>query len=171
MPDKQKPGFLRGRHFTEYVSEARSLETAGLLREAEVLLSALVEATEADSAATRGGVAPWYYERLAILYHKQRRYEEEVRIVERFASRRHVPGVGPAKLAERLEQTRRLYLGPDTRPPANLDRFTEEVLLAEPVISREVDLVAALRAARGFDGRPVLKPDAPLRVRDGAVKA
>jgi len=46
----------------------------------------------------------WYYEQLAILYAKQKDRTTEIAILERYDSQRHAPGVGPSKLAARLEK-------------------------------------------------------------------
>jgi hypothetical protein len=53
-------------------------------------------------------VAPWYYEQLAILYRKEKQYQQEVAILERYASKPKAPGVGPEKLAARLEKAKEL---------------------------------------------------------------
>src|SRR5512137_2485767 len=88
------PGFLDGRHFTEYVDDVKRLRHDGKNDEAIALLVRLVSATEADAIAHGYGVAPWYYEQLAIAYRKLYRREEEVRILQRFAEQPHAPGVG-----------------------------------------------------------------------------
>jgi hypothetical protein len=71
---------------------------------AETLLLRLIDATE-DQARTEGhGVAPWYYEELAILLRKQKRSDDEIAILQRFARAPKAPGVGPFRLAIRLEE-------------------------------------------------------------------
>ncbi len=99
-------GLVRGRHFTEYVEEVKSLRRNGRADEAETLLLELVDATESESRATGLGVAPWYYEQLAILYSKQGEPEREIAALERFARQKHAPGVSPPRLLERLEKKR-----------------------------------------------------------------
>jgi hypothetical protein len=76
----------------------------GQLAEAEMLLVKMVGATEAQAKATGCGVAPWYYEQLAIFYRKQKRYDAEIEILERYGKAPKAPGVGPYKLAIRLEE-------------------------------------------------------------------
>jgi hypothetical protein len=61
-----EPGYYDGRHFTTYVSDVKNLKKSGELEKAEKLLLELVEATEAQSAAEESGVAPRYYEELAV---------------------------------------------------------------------------------------------------------
>ena len=98
----EQPGLYRGRHYTEYPDQVRSLKRAGRLEEAERLLLGLIDAVEAESRAERLGVAPWYYEQLAIVYRKQKNRVREQEILERFARQRHAAGVKPAKLLQRL---------------------------------------------------------------------
>ena len=100
----QKAGYVDGRHFTEYVDTVKDLKRRGLLDQAAALLMRLIEATEAEDRSQRMGVAPWYYEQLAVIYHKQKRTDDEIGVLERFAKQRHAPGMGPAKLLSRLDK-------------------------------------------------------------------
>jgi hypothetical protein len=102
------PGACRGRHYTTYVEEAKELKRSGKLAEAETLLLELVKATEAEDKKERRGVAPWYYQELALIYRKRKDYVSEVKILERFAKQRHGPGVSPPLLLERLAKARAL---------------------------------------------------------------
>lgn len=72
------------------------------------LLLTMVDATEKEAGKTRAGVAPWSYEKLAIIYRKQKQYQKEVGILERFERQPKAPGVTPQKLAERLIKARHL---------------------------------------------------------------
>lgn len=97
-------GMLRGRHYTEYVEEVKELRRSGRTEEAEQLLLELIAATE-DEARAEGagwGVAPWYYEQLAILYSKRGEKEREIAILERFAHQPRAPGRATPALLERL---------------------------------------------------------------------
>jgi len=98
----EKSGFVDGRHYTAFVEDVRTLKRAGQVDKAIALLLRLVDATEAEAEAKRWGVAPWYYEQLAILYAKTKQFDAEIKILERYASQRKAPGAGPSKLAERL---------------------------------------------------------------------
>jgi len=90
----------------------RELLRAGETAEAERILLECVEATEREGAVVLPGfrkplgVAPAYYERLAILYAKQKRYADELAILERYAEQPKAPGVGPKKLKARLAKAR-----------------------------------------------------------------
>ena len=99
-------GYVDGKHFTEYVEQVKGLKRAGDVDSAELLLLRLVDATESESAADGWGVAPWYYEQLAIVYRRQRLYDKEVALLERFAAQKHAPGVSPGQLMERLNRAR-----------------------------------------------------------------
>ena len=50
-----------------------------------------------------GIVAPWYYENLAIIYHKQKNALAELAILDRYFRQPHAPN---PKLQERLEKAR-----------------------------------------------------------------
>ena len=89
------PGFVRGRHYTEYVDEVRALRRSGDGQQAEELLVALVDATESEARENQWGVAPWYYEQLAICYRKRGEAAAEIAILERFARQPQPPGARP----------------------------------------------------------------------------
>ena len=61
-------GLVDGRHYTTYVEDVRTLKRANQLDAAIALLLILVDAAEAEASANGWGVAPWYYEHLAIIY-------------------------------------------------------------------------------------------------------
>ena len=100
------PGFYEGRHYTKYVEAVEELKRRNESQEAEKLLLSLVAATEAESNVKNWGVAPWYYEQLAIIYRQQQNPQQELKILERFARQQHAPGDKPAKLLERLGKVR-----------------------------------------------------------------
>ncbi len=104
----REPGAYRGRHFTTYVEEVKELKRAGRIDEAEALLLQLVEATEAEDKREKLGVAPWYYQQLAMIYRKRKDYVAEVGVLERFAKHRHGSGVLPSALIERLREAHQL---------------------------------------------------------------
>jgi len=105
---EENVGYICGRHYTTYVEEAKQLRREEKNTELEELLWKLVYATEAEDDQDKFGVAPWYYEELAKLFRKQKRYDAEVGILERFAKRRHAPGVTPPLLLKRLERAKEL---------------------------------------------------------------
>jgi len=107
LRSEDKPGFYNGKHYTRYVDEVKSLMRDNRLDDAERLLIELVNATEAEARSGGFGVAPWYYERLAVLYRKKKDIEAEIAILERFARQKHAPGAKPPKLLPRLEKLKK----------------------------------------------------------------
>ncbi len=103
-----KAGYYNGRHFTTWVRDFENLKKSGNNTELEKLLLELVKATEAESAVNGMGVAPAYYNELAILYRKQKDFSKEVSILERFEKQKHTQGAIPGKLHERLEKAKEL---------------------------------------------------------------
>jgi hypothetical protein len=97
-----------GKHYTAHVEHVKQLKRDGKNQEAIHLLLRLVEAVEAEARAADGhwSIAPWYYQQLAIVYRKERQYEEEVAILERYRKVAK-PSKGD-KLAERLSKAREL---------------------------------------------------------------
>ncbi|MFG1801329.1 exonuclease domain-containing protein [Micromonospora carbonacea] len=61
-----------------------------------------IDAVENDARISGHGVAPWYYERAAIIFSQLGDPAAEVAVLERFARQRHAPGATPARLLERL---------------------------------------------------------------------
>ena len=103
-----KAGFHNGRHYTEYVDQVKQLTREKRLEEAEQLLMSLVDATESEARQESTGVAPWYYEHLAMIYRKNKDLIRQLSILERFGSQRHAPGKKPETLMLRLEKVRDL---------------------------------------------------------------
>lgn len=102
------PGSINDVHYTGYVDKVKKLKRDNKNVEAIELLLKLVEATEKESKVAREGwgVAPWYYEQLAIIYRKEKRFQDEVSILERYQRQVKAPGVGPNKLKERLKKAK-----------------------------------------------------------------
>ncbi|MGH6842710.1 MAG: hypothetical protein ACREDV_11580, partial [Methylocella sp.] len=74
--------------------------------EAYKLLSQEIERQEAESRRTGLGVAPWYYEQLAIILRKQGRHADELAVLERYERQIKGPGATPTVLKARLEKVR-----------------------------------------------------------------
>jgi len=101
-------GFHKDRHCTEYVEKVKALKRAGDLDKAEKLFLGLMDAVEQEARDQGCGVAPWYYEQLAIVYRKRRDYKAEVSILEHYAKKTHAARVARPKLMTRLEKARKL---------------------------------------------------------------
>lgn len=93
-------------HYSDYVEDVKVLKRRKDHAAAERLLLALIEAVEEESKAEGWGVAPWYYEQLAIVRRKRGDRDGEVAILERYASMPRAPGASGGKLLARLEDAR-----------------------------------------------------------------
>ena len=102
----------KGTHYSTYVDQVRYLKQEKRYDEAVALLLKLVRETEKEAKRDGCGVAPWYYEQLAILYGKLKRPDEELKILERYEAQPKAPGAGPEKLSDRLQKLRK-KLGAD----------------------------------------------------------
>lgn len=100
------PGLVDGQHYSAYTDRVRQLKRAGDLASAERLLLRLIEAAEAEAETRSWGVAPWYYEQLAIVYRKRRDSAREMAILERYERQSKAPGARPPRLATRLAKRR-----------------------------------------------------------------
>lgn len=105
-----KHGLVDGKHYTDWVDSIKRFKQEGMHAEAIELLKKTVDATERESKkfGKGHGVAPWYYEQLAIIYRKEKMYAEEVEILERYLSQELALGAGSEKLKNRLVKAREL---------------------------------------------------------------
>lgn len=128
MAEIKNSGSVDDGHYTDSIDKIKQLKKEGKNREAIKLLLRCVDATEKESVKANSkpihnekfaflsegrsnnswGVAPWYYEQLAILYRKEKEYQKEVGILERYEKQPKAPGAGPEKLAGRLIKARAL---------------------------------------------------------------
>lgn len=110
MDKIRQAGSVDGHHYTDSVEKVKQLKREGKNHDAINILIEAVNSTEKESefAGEGWGVAPWYYEQLAIIYRKEKKYQKEVEILERYSAQPKAPGVGPQKLAERLVKAKEL---------------------------------------------------------------
>ena len=104
----REAGSIDGLHFTEYVEQIRQFKREKRHQEAIELLLRIVDATESQSRVDGLGVAPWYYEQLAIIYRKEKRFADEVAILERYEAQPKAQGANPRVLVDRLVKARKL---------------------------------------------------------------
>ena len=82
-----EPGLYRGRHYTTYVDEVRSLIREKKYDEAEDLLKNLIKAVKQEAKTEpRYGVPSAYHTMLAGVYKKRGEYEKQIEILEDLAS-------------------------------------------------------------------------------------
>lgn len=99
-----KPGYIDGKHHTEYIKTVKILLKEKKLDEAERLLVKLVIASEEENRFNNYGVATFYYEQLAIIYSKQGLPDKEIEILERFAQQLGASGPKNKELLSRLNK-------------------------------------------------------------------
>ncbi|MBK1685537.1 hypothetical protein [Rhodoferax fermentans] len=101
------PGNFDGRHFSTYVDQVKTLRRLKRDDCAAALLLRLLPVIE-EEAVSRGPrwpVAPWYYEQLAIIYKKAKRFEDEVGILKRYVDAHACIEEKPfEKLVQRLQK-------------------------------------------------------------------
>ena len=108
---RKAAGAVKGKHFTEYVGEVKALKQAGDTVAAIKLLLRLVDAVEAESelAGPDWPIAPWYYEQLALIYRKEKQYQNEVAILQRYVAQHETKTDSPIDaLVTRLEKAQAL---------------------------------------------------------------
>jgi hypothetical protein len=86
------------------VESIKSAKREHRLADAEKELLQELDRQEAQARANKWGVAPWYYEQLAIIYSKEKRYADEIAVLQRYDQQPKAPGASPAHLKERLEK-------------------------------------------------------------------
>jgi len=94
---------VRGVHYTRQVVAIERLKREGKHAEVAQLLLECIVATEAEALRRNWKPAPAYYLHLAIVYRKERRYADEVALLERAQSI-----LGTPFESERLAKARQL---------------------------------------------------------------
>ena len=90
-PGSDRPGHVRGEHYSTFAPEVCRLVKLQKLQAAETLLRELIEASEAEARLSGMGVASWYYEQLADVYCAQGDALAAVAIPTRFRRQRGTP--------------------------------------------------------------------------------
>ncbi|RJR41467.1 MAG: hypothetical protein C4567_09155 [Deltaproteobacteria bacterium] len=107
-------GSFNGKHYTEYIEYIKHLKRERKHDEAIKLLLEIVCAVEREAQMAeklRGApcfIAPGYYEHLAIIYRKEKRYAKEVEILERYCDKTKAPGARVLELEKRLTKAKEL---------------------------------------------------------------
>jgi len=83
-----------------------ALKRSGRYNEAVSILLQEIEVQERDNQINHWGVAPAWYHELAIIYRKQKDYENEVKVLERYMAQEKAPGVMKYKIDKRLEKAK-----------------------------------------------------------------
>jgi hypothetical protein len=108
-------GSFNGKHYTEYIEYIKQLKHERKHDEAIKLLLEIIFAVEREAQVAeklnRGApwfIAPWYYKQLAIIYRKERRYDKEIEIIERYCDQTKAPGARVSELEQRLTKAKEL---------------------------------------------------------------
>ena len=98
-------------HYTDSVEDIKLLKRMKKNVEAINLLEKAVKAVENESKNADNGwvLAPWYYEQLAIMYRKEKRYTDEVNILERYINHPSTTSAYTLKFEERLKKVKAKY--------------------------------------------------------------
>jgi len=86
------------------VESVKRAKGEGRLVDAENELLQELDRQETQAGANNWGVAPWYYEQLAIIYAKEKRYIDEIAVLQRYDRQPKAPGAMPLQMHERLEK-------------------------------------------------------------------
>jgi hypothetical protein len=86
------------------IESIKRAKREGRLADAENELLRELDRQETQARTNGWGVAPWYYEQLAIIYAKEKRYADEIAVLQRYDKQPKAPGAMPAQLRERLEK-------------------------------------------------------------------
>ena len=92
------------RRISALVESVKLAKRDGRLIDAETELLQELDRQETQARANGYGVAPWYYEQLAIIYAKERRFDDEIAVLRRYDQQPKAPGAMPAHLKERLNK-------------------------------------------------------------------
>jgi len=91
-------------NYIDLVESIKELKRNGNYEQAKELLVRCVEETEKEDKLNGWGVAPWYYEQLAIIYRKEKDIEKEIQILKRYDRQNKAPGAVSEKRKKRLLQ-------------------------------------------------------------------
>jgi len=116
-PGSDRPGHVRGEHYSTFAPEVCRLVKLQKLQAAETLLRELIEASEAEARLSGMGVASWYYEQLAEIYCAQGDARAAVAILTRFRRQRGTPSDLRRPLLIRLKRLTAHGIRPGGQPP------------------------------------------------------
>src|SRR4051794_33384279 len=105
MPE---PGFVDGRHYTEWVDVVRDLRRRGDDAAALKLLEKLIRATLRETAATGLPPAPWYFEQAAIIHRKSQDPAAEAAVLKQFLAGMPAGFEVPPQIPDRLRKAEAL---------------------------------------------------------------
>ena len=113
MAESQKndSGLVDGRHYSTFVDEVKTLKRTRDHDAAAGLLLRLLDAVEEEAKDGGKGcsVAPWYYVELAIIYRKEKDYQNEASVLRRYVMQHKGKRDKPSEaVMERLKKAQSL---------------------------------------------------------------
>lgn len=110
-PDRSR-AIVDGLPYFEYPSTVAALKREKRLDEAAALLLKLIATIEHEAAhsphSEHWKLAPWYYNELAIVYRKLKRYQDECDVIRRYLGHPHAVKERLDDFRSRLEKATRL---------------------------------------------------------------
>ncbi len=107
MTMNQEAGSVDGIHYTGYIEKVKELKREKRYNDAIELLLKLIDATEREAKFVGNGwrTPPGWSLQLAVVYRKEKRYDDEVSILERYEK---FQGLADDRVDERLVKARAL---------------------------------------------------------------
>lgn len=106
--ERIRAGTVDGKYYVEHTGKVQQLKREGANAEAIELLCKLAGAVEQESKVADSYPAPWYFKQLAILFRKEKRYDEEIAILEKYISLAAQTDGAPEDIKKRLEKAKAL---------------------------------------------------------------
>jgi len=100
--------FIDGKHYSEYNDKIEYFLKNSEYDEAIKLLLKIIETTERASYITGQGVAPWYYDKLSIVYKKLKNTSEAAETLKRYLCQIKARGSHPKKIYNKYLKTQNL---------------------------------------------------------------
>lgn len=102
------PDSFNGSPYWQWAEEAEELRRKGNLAEAEAIMLRVLDALEQHQVAEGWNGVPYqYYERLAKIYRRQKRYADELAVLERYVER-NSPSLPTQGALQRMSRVRQL---------------------------------------------------------------
>jgi len=92
---------IDGKHYSEYSDYINELVRKENYNEAIDLLVKIIEIMENVAIEKGVGVAPWYYDKLSLIYKKMKNKEAEIQTLKRFLSQPKARGSRPKKIYDK----------------------------------------------------------------------
>jgi|GEM_PF-734569 len=99
---RSEAGLVRGKHYTDWVDDITALKRHKAHEECCALLGELLDAVEREATEQSVSPAPWYYQQMAIVLRKEKDFDGEIAVIERYLAFPHPTWPPRPELQERL---------------------------------------------------------------------